>query len=187
VTYETNTAFYKTNISEAQIERATHAKESRPVEHDPEGNWGPVLEGFQLSIRLEKASFTNGEPVIARMLLRNVTNSVRTYLVSSTHDPEDTLVLFRDEARVPRADEPKPGASFVERLKGIRNGSTWHCPSPPGTQRRFVADLSKIFDLTNGNYTVFAQREIQDLTHLVITNVVSDKASFTVLPAAPRN
>ena len=46
----------------------------RPAEDDPEGHWGAPSEGYQLSIRLEKETFTNGEPITASVLLRNVSD-----------------------------------------------------------------------------------------------------------------
>ena len=61
------------------IERAELSKESRPANEDPEGNWGGATNGFQLSLRFEKTIFTNGEPVVATTLMRNVTNVEETY------------------------------------------------------------------------------------------------------------
>src|SRR5215472_4660471 len=71
-----------------QIKQARHAKESRPAKEDPEGNWGAVNEGFQLSIRLSKSTFTNGEPVVATIILRNVHDKPLTYYVFYPFDDD---------------------------------------------------------------------------------------------------
>src|ERR1035437_5486511 len=83
-----------------QIEQARKAKYSRPANDDPEGNWGAVSEGFQLSIRFPKESFTNGEAIVASILLRNVTNTPLTYYVSFPRDVEQELVLKKQGQRL---------------------------------------------------------------------------------------
>ena len=52
--------------------KALSSADSRPAEQYPEGNWGEPVGGLQLSIRFAKPVFTNGEPVVAIVLLRNV-------------------------------------------------------------------------------------------------------------------
>jgi hypothetical protein len=62
-----------------KIEQAKKSQESRPAEQDPQGNWGEQADGFQLSLRFEKQTFTNGEDIAAIMLMRNVTTNSQTY------------------------------------------------------------------------------------------------------------
>ena len=61
------------------IEKAKQIAECLPAEQDPEGHWGQVANGFQLSLRFEKAVFTNGEPILATMFMRNVSNATQSY------------------------------------------------------------------------------------------------------------
>jgi len=166
------------------IEMAKHAKECRPADQDPEGHWGPVTEGFQLSVRLERESFTNGEPVTACVILRNVSGKLRRYFTAPMHDPMSKILLTRGGQRVPTNDEPKPGASAPERLKPVFGGSMWSFPSPAGTQRKFFVELNKMFDLgTNGEYVVQAMRTIPSLDLKSEEEVASGKAAFRITDA----
>jgi hypothetical protein len=58
----------------SQFETALTAKESRPADRDPEGNWGEANNGAQLSVRFDRTVFHLGEPVLANVFLRNITN-----------------------------------------------------------------------------------------------------------------
>lgn len=176
------------SFSPEQIEKAKHATESRPAEQDPEGHWGPATEGFQLSIRLQKESFTNGEPVTACIILRNVSGRLLRYFNASINDPMSKVVLMRGQERVPGKDEPKPGATPREILKAAHRGSMSSFQSPPGTQRKFLVELDKMFDLsTNGEYVVQAMRTIPSLDTKSEEKVASGKATFRITgpPGAP--
>ena len=50
------------------IQRAQTASECRPADQDPEGNWGTVTEGFQLSLRFEREEYLVGEQDMVRAL-----------------------------------------------------------------------------------------------------------------------
>src|ERR1700743_1259734 len=82
-----------------QLQEAKKTKESLPADQFPEGNWGLVTNGFQLSLRFEKPSFNPGEPVAAIILLRNVTNAILTYRVTSQSDQDGPIqfVVSRSE------------------------------------------------------------------------------------------
>lgn len=167
-------------FSPEQIERAKHAKESRPAEDDPEGHWGAISEGFQLSIRFEKETFTNGEPVIVSVLLRNVSDRPLTYWVS-TLGRETEVVVAKGQQPLPRKDQPKAGATFAERLSHLDVGSAWDCSSPVGTQRKFMVELNKIFDLTtNGQYIAHAERRVPKLDLTGEVKVASGNATFRI-------
>jgi hypothetical protein len=170
-----------------QVEAARHAKECRPAEQDPEGHWGEATEGFQLSIRLQKESFTNGEPVTACVILRNVSGKLRRYFTAYVDDPMLKIVVLRGRELVRRNDEPRPGQTS-NKLKPIFAGSMWSFQSPPGTQRKFPVELNKVFDLTtNGEYEVYAMRTIPSLDKTSEKQVVSGKATFRITdPPKPR-
>lgn len=186
ITDERKNSYEDGAFSPEQIERAKHAKESRPAEEDPEGHLGPAQEGFELSLRFEKASFTNGEPITACVILRNVSDRRLRFFASYYGPQEDIrLVLLRDHERVYGMHEPKPGASFAERLKGIRQGSVGSWPLEAGTQRKFLLDLSKVFNLaTNGEYTVQAARTVPTLDGTSEKEVVSGKATFRIIDSS---
>jgi hypothetical protein len=180
ITYE-GPPFTQTNISPKHMEDAQVARESRPAKLDPDGNWGAVVDGFQVGIRLERSSFTNGEPVRARILIRNVSDRLSTYLVWSERDPDYDVALTENGRPIPRRDDTGLNSNISERLRATRNGSTYHCPSPPGTQRAFTIDLSKVFALEpNGRYEVCAKRTIVNWKGNALTNLSSAKATFKV-------
>jgi len=167
-------------FSTEQIEKAKHAKESRPAEDDPEGHWGTASEGFRLSIRFEKATFTNGEPIFASILLRNVSDRPLTYWVS-TLGRETEVLVAKDQWPLPRKDSLKPGATFAERLSHLNIGSSWDCTTPVGTQRKFTIELNKVFDLTtNGEYVAQARRCVPKLGSSGEAELVSGEATFRI-------
>jgi len=183
VTYHADAPFNKTIISNGQILEAQSAQESLPEQNDPAGHWGESSGGFRLSLRFAKASYTNGEPVLARILLRNVSDKLLVFIVSDTGDPGDSFAVFRSNEKLRRRDEPGPNATLREKLNAIQSGATHYCESPPHTQREFVVDLTKVFDLgTNGQYIAVASREVADFSHHSLTNVTSSKASFMISP-----
>lgn len=169
-----------------QIDKAKHAKDSRPAEDDPEGHWGTATEGFQLSLRFEKDSFTNGEPVVARVILRNVSDRSLTYPCENSPDETETsFVLLMGQARLYGRYDVRPGGG---RPKAVHTGHGWTRLSPPGTQRKVFVNLSVIFDLTtNGQYVVYAKRAIRNLFSSQEVDVTSGKATFRIadLPSAP--
>jgi hypothetical protein len=61
------------------IDKARKLPESRPAEQDVEDHWGQATNGFQLALRFQKTTFTNGEPIKATMFMRNVTDKPQTY------------------------------------------------------------------------------------------------------------
>jgi hypothetical protein len=176
----------KTPFSQEQIEKARHAKDSRPAEDDPEGHWGTVTEGFQLSLRFEKDSFTNGEPVVARVIMRNVSDRSLTYPCEySPNEREITFMLTRNGVRVYGVYDLRPGATFQERLRALRTGHGWMRVSPPGTQRRFFVNLNDIFNLTtNGQYVACATRTIWKEGSTEEGKVSSGEAAFRITGAS---
>lgn len=71
--YVGNTARVKAYAE--QMEAAKGRPESRPAELDPEGHWGTVTAGVQISIRLSTNVFALGQPIEATVTLRNVTTN----------------------------------------------------------------------------------------------------------------
>jgi len=178
-------------FSPEQVEKAKHAKDSRPAKDDPEGHWGAVSEGFRLSLRFEKDSFTNGEPVTACVILRNVSDRPLTYPYEYSPDEREiTFGVLRGQTRVYGIYDVRPGATFEDRLRTIRQGHGWTRVSPPGTQRKFLVNLNAIFPLTtNGEYVVSAKRTVRKLNSTEDGEAASGQASFRITsapgPAAP--
>ena len=181
VTDETDAPGQEIPASPKPTAPATASRDSRPATDDPEGNWGSVTEGFQLSIRFGKDTFTNGEPVIASIILRNVSTNKLWYPVAYGVDRQTTLVLKRDQNVVPRRGEPKLGTSLEARLEAVQAGAEGLCPSWVGTQRRFYLGLNGRFELSPGTYSVEVRRRVTNLNRTAMVEAASGRASFRVV------
>ena len=71
------------HIDSAKLAEALLSDESRPESRDTNGHWGATVEGLRLSLRLSKFDYTNGEPIVARVLVRNVVRSGEWQLTTS--------------------------------------------------------------------------------------------------------
>jgi len=175
IPHETNNWY-----SRSQIENAKNALDSRPAENDPEGHWGNVTEGFQLSIRLPKSSFTNGEIISAVVTLRNVSDKILWYPVSYGPDKETEIELVQSPSFSPQTNAPQ-AANFLERVKAVHAGSTGYWASTVGTQRKFEVVLNEVIDLsTNGEYIVQARRKIAKSSERAFGDVTSGKIIFHI-------
>ena len=171
-------------ITPEQIAAARTAPDCREAEADPQGHWGTPWEGAQLSIRLQKEHFTNGEPVVACVTLRNISDRVLYFDVGPYPEEKDTkIVLTRGQERILGVDDPKPRGTFQERLSSVRAGSSpGFVPISPGTQRQFFRDLSKMFDLSVvGSYSASAQRGVIPFDRGRWTNLLSGTVTFRIL------
>ncbi len=144
-----------------KVKAARLLKECRPAAQDPEGNWGSVSEGFQMSLRFEKDSFEAGEPIPATIIIRNVAQQFLWYPDYSPKRLNIKLFVINGEKKlIPRRDEPKGELTFQERLKYAIT-SVDRMPVYAGTQRKHVLDLNELFDLsTAGTYVIYASRVV---------------------------
>jgi hypothetical protein len=140
-------------VETKKIEEALNSKESRPASQDPEGHWGQVLDGFQLSLRFEKQDFTNGEAITATVLIRNVSENTLSYVVNTmTSQPAPINVAV---------------CEGHERLKLITENTlikgtarTAHLYAQ--TQHKYQVRLDKYYDLgKKGIYSVQAEYSFQ--------------------------
>jgi hypothetical protein len=163
--------------------------ETLPASMDPKGNWGPVADELQLSVRFRYHEFEIQEPVRAVVILRNLSSSNRVFWVSTQANMGLALELgcgtnaystIRPSVKTEyRKDEPvyTDPTSFTPPLGlGI--------PLASHTEWIFTVNLKRIADLSAANdYTVkviFPVRTMAD--HRVIAEVVSGPASFSVRP-----
>jgi hypothetical protein len=136
-------------IKSAILEAAKTNRESLPAALFTEGNWGPVGGGFQLSLRFEKQTFTNGEPINAILLMRNVTNASMwltfDLLPVGYMDGPVGFRVFNNTGS-PLSQHKYEANVWNGRVRGLA----------PGTQAKFEERLDQRFDFTNGIYTVQA-------------------------------
>jgi hypothetical protein len=137
-------------IQASKIQEAQRANESRPAHQDPEGHWGKVTDGFQLSLRFGKYEFTNGEPVTATILMRNVSGKPLTYPIQSViGQPSPIYVsVWKDERQLRlKRDDPVTIVRFASNVT-----------LQPRTQHKYRLQLDKFYDLrANGPYSVRAE------------------------------
>jgi hypothetical protein len=120
----------------------TIPRERLPARDFPEGNWGPAVNGCQVSLRFAKQVYAPGETITAILLLRNVTNHTLLYpMVSGS-------CLRFDLQIVTRAGEPLKEKPF----RG--NSDDWRAYLEPGWQHKYLEGVNGCYDLTNGAYFV---------------------------------
>jgi hypothetical protein len=137
-------------VTMKSIEEAQKSQESRPADQDPEGHWGKVVDGYQLSLRFDKADYTNGEPIVATVLLRNVSDQPRTYVRQTVLGQRSPvfLLVWKNEEEL--------------KLKTVDNtviiSSASNVTLQPRTQHRYRLQLDKFYDLSGtGSYSVQAE------------------------------
>ena len=164
-------------VTKAQLDAAKNAKESLPASADPEGHWGSVVEGFQLSARLEKKSFKPDEQIKVTVLLRNTTNHVIGY-----------SAFFGSGVDLPICDFVVTRTGQTNNLKKqnleteIATGGARWFNLHPQTQRKYEATLNGAFDLTiPGDYSVYAEGFVPDLNGKGHASIKSEAATFTIV------
>lgn len=150
---------------EELLAEARTNRESLPAKDFPEGNWGDPTQGLQLSLRLEKQAYTNGEPINALLLARNITNQFvgfgyPIYAIGGAIPIGFAVKAANGQPLTSRQEGPiAPGT--------VRALGAQLIEIAPQTQFKFFERLNDMFDLTNGDYLVHAtvninQRKILD-------------------------
>ncbi|HZQ47592.1 MAG TPA: hypothetical protein VFC07_11300 [Verrucomicrobiae bacterium] len=172
-------------VTPEKIAEAKRSKECRPAAQDPEGNWGPVVEGFQLSVRFEKESYKIGEPVTATVLIRDAVQK-RVFYRDFEFDPRgvrtdsplcNLSVLDEQQKRVPRLQkEPQDVADGPHRPRVLN----------PGTQHKYEIKLDGRFNLTQpGKYFISAKRQVHKLSGDGYSEITSGVATIKLATAQP--
>lgn len=130
--------------------------EQLPASFDSNGHWGPVVNGWQLSVRFHHGEFLTNEPAVAMITIRNVNAPLpsifRRWSASDTrknfryalHHGTNALTWSWTD---PLPDPAPPGAP-VRRHFGT-------AVIAPGSQTPFFVRLDQIFDLSQaGQYSL---------------------------------
>jgi len=136
------------NIRSDVIEYAKNTPECWPAKDFPEGNWGEMIKGIQVSLRFNQQSYTNGEQISATVLVRNTTNHVFGFYYSNKVSLGVVNYLACTVSNQPVASKPD--------YAGLRMSSGGTIFLDSGFQRKYVDHLNDTFDLTNGHYLVQA-------------------------------
>jgi hypothetical protein len=89
-------------------------------------------------LRFEKEAYTNGEPVVATMLVRNISGVLEENTFTAR------VVAERDGSRLKRNDDT-----------GLIRSGPFRVLQPQ-TQARYQESLNRVYDLTPGEYTFWA-------------------------------
>jgi hypothetical protein len=134
------------------LEKATNTRECLPAKDFPEGNWGEPKHGYQLSLRFIKTTFTNGEPVMATILVRNLTNvwlDFHALEIQMGGPASFSVTNSRGETMQVTPYSP-----------GILSSTSFSPPIAAHTQRKYEECLSNGFVLTNDTYRVQAYIDV---------------------------
>lgn len=160
----------KARAYERQMEAAKMLPECRPAELDPQGHWGEISAGLQLSARFPTNVFTTGQPITLSVILRNTTTNALTV--------PGPLAWFMDLAVVTQDDKPLRQTKSPKWLL-TGGGDTGLLPL---SQTRLTYTLNEMFDLaTPGKYRVYAERRSPQSSDLATTR--SGTAELTVIKA----
>jgi hypothetical protein len=144
-------------LNPEKVEAAKTNRESLSAKYFPEGNWGEVTNGYQLSLRFTKLTYANGEPIVAILLFRNATNQIRDdnnrYLWNvGWFDGPAKFQITTDSGKIVPESRPEP-------IQVIQGGNVSNAPFPH-TQRKHLEHLNKDYELPSGKYMIQAYIEM---------------------------
>jgi hypothetical protein len=131
-----------------KVDAIEKRREALPVNDFPEGNWGQPFRGFQLSLRFNKDTYTNGETITAILLVRNITNSSMGFYYASeaaNNDGPFELLVTTDKGQTVTA----PPINYFTATSG--GGEIY-----TNAQYKYLERLNNRYNLTNGTYLVQA-------------------------------
>ena len=154
--------------------------EQLPAGIDAAWNWGFPNQDFQLSIRFSKEAFLQGEPIVASILLRNLSPTSRVDVVGLPEKLEFNITSDKAPS-VQRIDAFKLGAQ--PRTQGSRR---WVLE--PNSQRKYKVVLNELFDLSApGTYRISTLRQVPQVPGQDFGEVTSGTASIQVLGFSANN
>ena len=117
------------------ISTALSSPQCRPAEYDAEGHWGPIVGGWQLSLRFPRTNFTLGEPIVATVLVRNVTTTEMDFLPLTGSGGDFPVTWSRREDNVgSRGEFTEPQGLISSLARHVR----------PKTQRQSLLKLDRL-------------------------------------------
>jgi len=158
-------------VLRTSMEEALKLPECRPAQRDSEGNWGEVTNGWQLSLRFPKATYSVGEPVEGMIILRNVSTNIMRYPVALsggfaiTWARKDRDLKLRQELREPEGFSSSMGPTLY-----------------PRTQREFHVRFDQVLSTNSPNTFILSVRtRVPKIHEQGIAEVSSGEAAIQVL------
>jgi hypothetical protein len=170
---------------QAQVQAAVTAKESRPAKQDPEGNWSEAVNGFQLSLRVEKKSFRLDEPIWVDTFLRNVSGQPlkRTFVSGKGFESKLCRFLVTRDGAEP-VERTGQEMLFALKERTLFAAAQWKCPVR--LDEMFKMDTPGLYNVTGVTGVGEPSQEIRTGT-VVIQVLASDSAApLASNAAAPR-
>ncbi|HTV62336.1 MAG TPA: hypothetical protein VMH30_07185, partial [Verrucomicrobiae bacterium] len=131
------------------IEDARTNIECQPAKDDPSGHWGPIIHGYELSIRFKQDIFRTNEPVIATVIDRNAGTNILNHGSPYGGDLDFSFVIKNEE-----------GDQLIDSFMPTRTtgqGEGWI----PGTQYKYECNLTKRYGLSvPGRYSISVHRRL---------------------------
>ena len=122
---------------------------------DAEYEWGPVSEGYQLSIQSEKEEYAYCEPIILKIAIRN--NGAEPGLLIVARPDEDYIAIVKNSKgkAVPLTAYGRHLRDFL--LGGLEQG----VHLDPGQKREYILLVNRIHDMTRKDtYSVRVKRYV---------------------------
>jgi len=164
----------KISVTTEKLKTALNSATNVPADDDPEGNWNWPSEGFQMSVRTDKSSYSLGEAVRATVLVRNaVQNTLSYYYVSGGGGPIN-IILIRD-GRDEVSLKQTTGPHFLV-------GSSRSVDLQPQTQRKYEIPVNERYDLTQpGEYLLYTILRVPKRDGAGYAEVRSGNVRFNVI------
>ena len=160
--------------------------EIMPFEQDTNGNWGPVTDGMQVSLRFRQSKFTLGEKILACMILRNTTSgSSNQWWRNGAPDfgyqftlRQGTNVFTWMRPQQKHLEAPTGGS----RSKYPLGVDPYWYEAQPRTEGLVLAYVNRFFDLDQpGQYSMQVLINMPTMEGKGTTGIVSGTATFEVV------
>ncbi len=149
-----------------------------PDEVDPSGGWGQKVDELDMSLRFPNRTFTNGEPIIAYLYLRNSSPTNRfKYPLLVGFGNHSAIADF--EIIGPRDKPP----ALVRSLSQISLRPGFGRALGPRRQDLYLIRLDNIFDLRQlGKYFIRGKRQFSDPAPRVKIELCSNRVQIEIVP-----
>jgi hypothetical protein len=167
-------SYFGEEIKVAAYKRAVKAArdlpECKPAEFDPEGHWGEIEAGLQMSIRFAKRVFTAREHIEATVIIRNTTTNYINVLAPITASIE--LIVLNNRKEPAGKSRPELVVSGPSSLL-----------LPGRRQIKFQLLLNNLpSQLTAGEtYYVYARRRVSEHLGESVSNLKSAQAKIRII------
>ena len=147
--------------------------ETLPAAQDTNGNWGEAIDGMQLSTRFRHREFLVGEPIMAVVMLRNLSSQPRAIKLTQY----TCKVTLFESTNTSTYWKPKPPRN----MSAPDSGEYWDSIKTR-SEGSFLMNISRYFDMTNfGKYSIQLQLEEPLSDGKGVTNIISGKAAFEIV------